>query len=147
MNTLYVKLLNEGAKAPQKTNSLDAGYDLSSCIEVQIPGKTRAVVSTGVSVRIPIGTYGRVAPRSGLAVNYGIDVLAGVVDASYSGEIKVVLYNTSNTTFTINIGDRIAQLIIEKIATPEIEVVNELPTTEFESGVLRGDRGFGSSGV
>lgn len=147
MDKLYIKLLNDNAKVPRKTNSLDAGYDLSSCMETQIPGKSRDVISTGICVRIPPGTYGRVAPRSGLAVNYGIDVLAGVVDASYSGEIKVVLYNTTNTIFVVNIGDRIAQLIIEKIATPEIEVVNELPSTESETGVVRGDRGFGSSGV
>jgi dUTP pyrophosphatase len=82
----------------------------------------------------------RVAPRSGLAVKYGIDVLAGVIDSTYRGEWKVVLHNTSNTTFSFAKGDRIAQAIPERISNDNFEFVDELTET------VRGSGGFGSSG-
>jgi dUTP pyrophosphatase len=89
---------------------------------------------------LPYGTYGRIAPRSGLAVS-GIDVGAGVIDLDYTGEVKVLVINTNNTPYNIDIGDRIAQLIVEKIATPVIIQVEALDNT------ARGSMGFGSTGM
>ena len=100
-----------------------------------------AIVDTGVSVSMPNGTYGRIAPRSGLAARHSISVGAGVVDADYRSTLKVILFNHSDADFRFSKGDRIAQLILEKIATPLVVVVDELDATE------RGEGGFGSTGV
>ena len=97
-------------------------------------------MSTGIKIKLPVGTYGRIAPRSGLATK-GIDVAAGVIDWDYTGEIRVLLVNNSDIAFEVNIGDRIAQLIIERIATVKFETVKSLTDTE------RGEKGFGSTGV
>jgi dUTP pyrophosphatase len=99
------------------------------------------MVSTGIAIGIPNGTYGRVAPRSGLAAKHGIDVGAGVIDPDYTGEVKVILFNNSDNDFEIKKGDRIAQLILEKVLTPEIKELGELAKT------LRGEGGFGSTGT
>lgn len=90
---------------------------------------------------IPSGYYGRVAPRSGLAVKHFIDVGAGVIDEDYRGPLGVVLFNHGQNDFAVKKGDRIAQLLLEKIATPDIEVVEDLDETE------RGAGGFGSTGI
>jgi dUTP pyrophosphatase len=152
---LKVKLLNENAQIPKKAYPTDAGYDLCSCEEGIIQPKERAVVGTGISVNLqdlgdklpwPFALYARIAPRSGLAVKYGIDVLAGVVDAGYTGEIKVILYNTSNEPFEYKIGDRIAQLVTEAMI-PMAEVLTEGTNEVTETlDSERGENGFGSSG-
>ena len=98
------------------------------------------VLDIGLAVQIPEGHYGRIAPRSGLAVSSAIDVLAGVVDSSFRGSLKVVFINHGVESIVLRPGDRIAQLILEKISTPPVEVVDELDATE------RSDKGFGSSG-
>jgi dUTP pyrophosphatase len=142
MTTLKVKLLSEDGTLPKRMNDLDAGYDISSAEDYIIhPGPHHYAVSTKIAVAIPPGYYGRIAPRSGLAYKYGIDVLAGVIDASFRGEIKVILINHGEKHFTICKGDRIAQLVIEKICTPPVQQVEELDDTE------RGEGGFGSTGM
>lgn len=93
-----------------------------------------------ISIAVPAGTYGRVAPRSGLASKHGIDTGAGVIDADYRGPVKVLLFNFGEKEFEINEGDRVAQLIVERIYTPEVVVVEELEET------VRGAGGFGSTG-
>ena len=95
---------------------------------------------TGLAVAIPAGFYGRVAPRSGLAVKKGLDVLAGVIDSDYRGEICVVLYNTGDETIHLPAGSKICQLIIEQIITPEGAWAMDLDET------VRGAGGFGSTG-
>ena len=90
---------------------------------------------------IPHGNYGRIAPRSGLAAKNFIDIGAGVIDSDYRGEVKVLLFNFNTTPFTVNVGDRIAQLIIEKYTRTTIEEVEDLDAT------VRGEGGFGSTGV
>jgi dUTP pyrophosphatase len=141
-----VKLLNQYASLPRRANTLDAGYDISSCEDASIPPLSRKLISTGIIISIPKNTYARVAPRSGLAVKNGIDVFAGVVDAGYRGEVKVLLFNSSNETFNIKIGDRIAQIILEQIITPEVVQVETLEDLNTSSD-SRGDGGFGSSGI
>jgi len=151
----FVKL-NNLAIVPSRQKTGDAGYDLYSTESVRIKPMSRALVSTGLSIEVPQGYYARIAPRSGLAVKNGIDVLAGVVDSSYRGEVKVVLMNLSidlasmmgltpniagsNFDFNIKAGDRIAQLIIEKYHAVDWQQVESLSTTERTGG-------FGSTGV
>lgn len=134
------KLLGEDGKLPTRGSDLAAGYDLYSaengCIDI---GSHRAI-STQLSVAVPPGYYGRIAPRSGLAYKKAIDVLAGVVDADFRGEIKVILINHGRESYRFEKGDRIAQLVIEKIITPAVIQVEELPSTDRDEG------GFGSTG-
>ena len=138
---IKVKKIHELAIVPKRNNPTDAGADLYSVEQVTIPPQCRALVSTGISVEIPEGFYGRIAPRSGLAVKNGIDVLAGVCDSSYRGEIKVVIINTDKDyPFEITYGDKIAQLIIEQHFNFEMIEYDELTDSN------RGSNGFGSSG-
>jgi dUTP pyrophosphatase len=142
---LKVKLLHPDAKVPTRANATDAGLDLYALDNPGFgsfiaPGN-RAVLRTGIAISIPQGYVGRVLPRSGLAVNNGIHVMAGVVDSSYRGEVRVVLANLGNSPFTAHPGDRIAQLVIQKIELWTPQVVEELDDTE------RGENGFGSSGL
>lgn len=144
MTSMIVKFnrLKPQAKQPTRANKSDAGADLFALESTMIQPLERKMVATGIRLEIPEGYYGRIAPRSGLAVKSGIDVLAGVVDSGYRGEINVVLYNTDKSnTFFIEAGDRIAQLIIEKHYNLEfVEVAGDLSET------TRGEGGFGSSG-
>ncbi|KXN74385.1 deoxyuridine 5'-triphosphate nucleotidohydrolase [Conidiobolus coronatus NRRL 28638] len=138
--TFKVKLLNESAKAPTRGSASAAGYDIYSAQDTVIPAKSQALVDTGLAVHVPHGTYGRIAPRSGLAVKHGIDCGAGVVDEDYRGEIKVLLFNFKDVDFEIKTGDRIAQFVLERIYTPEVEVCETLEET------VRGEGRFGSTG-
>lgn len=147
MNSLKF-FLAPGATLPMRAKDDDAGFDLSALLgekEIALPPLTRVVISTGVHVALPRGYYGRVAPRSGLAVNNGIAVLAGVVDAGYRGEVKVALYNTDrDKTFVVTPGSRIAQLVVTKIADKlDILVVGNVDDLGASD---RGAGGFGSTG-
>jgi len=137
---LRVKKLVDSAQLPTRSSEAAVGYDLHSVNGyVILPGR-RAVVSTGISVQLPPGVYGRVAPRSGLAVKNGIDVGAGVIDPDYTGELKVVLFNHDQNPFVIKPGYRIAQLILERCEVPPVLEVQRVVETQ------RGQSGFGSSG-
>lgn len=144
---IKVKRLSSNAKLPSRANSNDAGADIFSAIDVVIPAGQRRFIPTGIAIQAEqevsgMASYFRIAPRSGLAFNNGIDVLAGVVDLGYTGEIKVGLLNTSNEDFTIKAGDKIAQLI------REVCIINnnfiEVDSLEETS---RGEKGFGSTGT
>jgi dUTP diphosphatase len=137
---LLVKKNIESAQLPRRGSPHSAGYDLASSVEITVPPKGKALVDTGLSLSIPSGHYGRVAPRSGLAVKHFIDVGAGVIDCDYRGPLIVVLFNFGDEPFVLKPGDRIAQLIIEKIANPEVEEVFQLDDTVRSTG------GFGSTG-
>jgi dUTP pyrophosphatase len=136
---LKVKKLENFVDLQQRTYG-NAGFDLYAAEEGILLAGQRAAVSVGISTSFNPEYYMRVAPRSGLALKNGIDVLAGVIDSSYRGEWKVVLHNTSNITFVFNKGDRIAQAIPEHISTEKFNFVEELNETD------RGSGGFGSTG-
>ena len=114
---LEVKLLSEKATLPTRGSSVAAGWDLYSAASVILPAKEKVLVPLDISVRIPPNCYGRIAPRSGLACKHFIDVGAGVIDEDYRGNICVLLFNFSDKDYTITSGDRIAQMILEKILT------------------------------
>ena len=138
---MEVKLLNNLARVPRRASAGAAGYDLTSVEHVTVYPGTRGLVSTGLAVKLPSGVYGRIAPRSGLAVQNGIQVGAGVIDSDYRGEIKVLLFNHSiDHVFQVTPGDRIAQLICERCELPEVIQVDQLDETE------RGEGKFGSTG-
>jgi dUTP pyrophosphatase len=139
--SLLVKRLSEHAVLPCRGSAAAAGYDLSSAVEVVVPAGGRAVVCTDLAVGIPPGHYGRVASRSGLAAKHGIQVGAGVIDEDYRGPVNVVLFNHGAADLRVARGDRVAQLILERISTPPVEEVDALPDT------ARGAAGFGSTGV
>lgn len=134
-----VKLLNEESVIPTKAHDNDAGFDLYSVEDCSIQPKQRKTVCTGVSLQLPDNYAGLIWPRSGLSVKKGIDVLAGVIDAGYRGEIMVCLYNTSFEAVHINRGDKIAQIIFQ-----EVPRVSMIPVDSLESS-QRGDNGFGST--
>lgn len=136
--------------APTKATPESAGYDLSSIDALTIAPGERQVVSTGLSITCPPGTYGRLAPRSGLALRHGIDVLAGVIDPDYTGIVKVILLNTGREPFRVEQGMRVCQLIFESYDS--FGVSRYMPMKFAESGTevpretQRGSKGFGSSG-
>ena len=139
---MYVQKLSSNALLPTMGSRHAAGYDLYAVEDVILPPHGKALVCTGLAIELPFGTYGRIAPRSGLASKFFIDIGAGVIDADYRGELKVLMFNHSNTVFNVSMKDRIAQLIIEKIENPEVVEVDALDyTTE------RGKEGFGSTGM
>lgn len=142
---LLVKLLNPKATLPTRAHAGDAGLDLYASDWVVIPPLSRRLVPTGIALTIPEGTVGSVRPRSGLALRDGVTVLnsPGTIDRGYTGEVKVGLYNTNSSgAVEISPGDRIAQLVCERISYPEVVEVSELP--QSQDG--RGDGGFGSTG-
>ena len=139
--TLQVKKLHPDAILPTRGSEWSAGYDLSSAEAKTIAPGARAVVKTALSIACPAGTYGRIAPRSGLTVKHGIHVGAGVIDADYRGEVGVVLFNLGEEAFDIQPGDRIAQLVLEQILMVPVEQVQDLDET------VRGAGGFGSTGI
>jgi dUTP pyrophosphatase len=137
---LLFKRLHPDARLPSRGSAGAAGLDLCAIERVTLAAGARAAVRTGLAVAIPEGFYGRVAPRSGLAVRHGVDVLAGVVDSDYRGEILCALVNHGSEPFQIEPGARVAQLVVEAIASPEPAWADDLEETE------RGAGGFGSTG-
>ncbi|KAI6204987.1 hypothetical protein M3Y94_00740800 [Aphelenchoides besseyi] len=135
--------VHEDAKQPIYSSANAAGMDLHSCEDAMVPAKGKMLVGTGLKLAIPHGYYGRVAPRSGLAVKNFIDVGAGVIDEDYRGELKILLFNFGENDFYVKKGERVAQLLIEKVLHCEL-----LEVAESELDVtVRGVGGFGSTGV
>lgn len=142
MSEIKVNILSDWkllANIPTKANSSDAGWDLYSTEEMELKPGQRHAFHTGIALEIPDGLVGLIWPRSGMSVKNGIDVLAGVIDSGYRGEIKVCLLNTGDKSCKINKGDRISQVLFQ-------EVPNFKLTLSELSDSSRGDNGFGSSG-
>jgi len=143
---MKIKIINQSKHSlPEYGSSAAAGCDLRANLteSVNIAPLERAMIPTGLFFEIPVGFEGQVRPRSGLAAKHGITVLnsPGTIDADYRGEVKVILVNLSNTSFTINDGERIAQLVIAKHETAEWTTAEELESSE------RGAGGFGHTGI
>jgi dUTP pyrophosphatase len=137
---LHFKRLDERAILPTRGSASSAGLDLYSIEAISIGPRQRILARTGIAVAVPVGFYGRVAPRSGLAVKNGLDVLAGVIDSDYRGEVCCALLNTGDESIELPAGSRLCQLIVEQIITPTPEWADELDET------ARGAGGFGSTG-
>ena len=135
--------LHPDAILPRRGTTGSAGLDLHAIGRILIPVGERRSIQTGWAVQIPPGWYGRIAPRSGLAMRHGLDVLAGVIDQDYRGEVCVILHNAGGEPFQVEKGDRVAQLIIEACALLEPAEVIALP----DPATLRGANGFGYTGI
>jgi len=152
---LRVMKLASTAIMPVRASDEAAGYDLAACLKdrngaprgeliengtITIRPGARQLIPTGLAFTVPAGTYGRIGPRSGLALNSGLDTLAGIVDRDYTHEVGVILINLGQEPFVIEHAMRVAQLVIEKIETPDVLEVDHLENTD------RGAGGFGSTG-
>jgi deoxyuridine 5'-triphosphate nucleotidohydrolase len=138
---LLIKKLTEFATMPVRGSPLAAGFDLAAAYDLVVPAGGKAIAKTDLAMKIPTTCYGRIAPRSGLAWKKHIDVGAGVIDADYRGNVGVVLFNHSKEDLVITKGDRVAQLVMERISMMPAMEVDDLDATE------RGAGGFGSTGV
>lgn len=140
---LQIKKLNDQAIIPTRAHDTDAGFDLYANATVTVASGRNVLVPTGVAISLPQGTVGLVHPRSGLAAKHMITVLnaPGTVDEGYTGEVLVNIINHGRKPYKIHTGERIAQLIIQRVEHPLIQVVDELQPTE------RGIQGHGSTGV
>ena len=148
---LYVTKIDEGVVRMKRTNVnakllirrtvRAVGYDLAAAQAVVVPAHGKCPVKTGLAMALPPGCYGRIAPRSGLALKRFIDIGARVIDSDYRGEVGVILFNIGTEDFVVNMGNKIARLIFEKIKTPILKEVNDLEATR------RGNKGYGSTGI
>ena len=142
--TLRFVRLSEAAAAPRRAHDGDAGYDLCAAEAASLGPGERVSLGTGIAIAVPDGHAGLVLPRSGLAARHGIALVnaPGLIDAGYRGEVRVLLLNTDrDATFQVSPGDRIAQLVLVRHESSELEEVHELDAT------ARGGAGFGSTGV
>jgi len=140
---VLVKRLDPGLPMPRRAHPGDAGSDLYAVADVELAPGQRAVIATGVAIALPDGYAAFVHPRSGLAAEHGVTIVnaPGTVDAGYRGEIKVIVLNTdSERSVRLRRGDRIAQLVIQRVEKPVFLEVETLP------GSQRGDGGYGSTG-
>lgn len=137
---LKIKKLREDAMIPSFNHDTDAGLDMYSVDEVLVAPQERKAVDTGIALELPKGHAGLVWDRSGLALKEGIITMGGVIDEGYRGEIKIIVYNMTDQYYQIKKGDRIAQMLIQKVEHPKIEVTGMLSESDREA------KGFGSSG-
>lgn len=135
----------DGAQLPAYETVASAGMDLVAFLDkpVVLNPLERALIPTGIHIGIPDGFEAEIRPRSGLALRHGVTILntPGTIDSDYRGEVRVILVNLGNETFTVNNGDRIAQMVFKNIVRGSWEIVESLPET------ARGEGGFGSTGV
>jgi len=141
----YEKTL-DNALAPKRATRNSAGLDLKAPSHNIVPAHGKKLIDIGIKIYLPSNTYGRIAGRSSLALNHFIEILAGVVDLDYTGSLKVVMANHSDKDFHISRGDKIAQLIVEKIFIPKIVEIKPAGSKKSPGHAERLDRGFGSSG-
>ncbi len=141
--TLRIRRLDPSVSVPTYAHPGDAGLDICSAEDVDLEPGQRALVSTGFAMALPAGHAAFVQPRSGLAVRSGISIVntPGLIDCHYRGEVKVILVNLGEETFQVRKGDRIAQMVIQKVEEARVRVVEELDDT------ARGEGGFGSTGL
>lgn len=137
---IKVKKIHPDAKLPTYAHHGDAGFDLYAIESVTVPAGERVLVSTGIAIEIPEGYVGLIWDKSGLSMNHGLKNLGGVIDAGYRGEIKAGFVNLSKQDYTITVGHKVAQMLIQKVERAEIKEVEELSDT------TRGHGGFGSTG-
>ncbi|CAL5337204.1 unnamed protein product [Camellia sinensis] len=151
----FIKLTPQASRPTRATDGA-VGYDLTSIGKYIIPARERALIATGIALEIPCGLYGRIASRSGLALYHGIDVGAGVIDTDYRGEVKILLFNHNHEEFIVHAGDRIAQIIFEKVSLPRMvekdarnlrDIRRDAERDDWQARSPRNNRGFGSTGL
>lgn len=138
---IQIQKIDERAIVPQYAHESDAGMDLYTIEDCALEPKQRTRIRTGIAIAIPHGYVGLIWDKSGRAISSGMTTLAGVIDASYRGEIEVVIFNTSEEKIEITAGEKIAQMLIQPVISATLEVVPDLPPT------TRAENGFGSTGI
>lgn len=138
---LHVQKLHENAKIPSFAHDADAGMDIYCLENVSIEAGQRVQIRTGIALGVPLGYVGLVWDKSGLAQKAGLTILGGVVDSGYTGEILILMHNTGDTDHFFSAGDKITQILIQKVEHPQIVEVPALQES------VRGDKGFGSTGI
>ena len=142
INKMFIVVkIDPKAVTPMIATPGSAGYDLCAIQKSVVPAWGRLLVRTGLKMQIPVGMYGRIASKSGLALRHSIHIGAGVIDSDYRGEVMVLMFNLSNKDYIAEEGSKIAQLILERVATPHVEVHDNLIETQ------RGEGGFGSTNI
>jgi len=141
MECIRVKKLSDSSQVPTRGSPCAAGWDLYASEPCTVPERGKAIIKIDIAIAIPYGYYGRIAPRSGMSWKNHTDIGAGVIDCDYRGPIGVVMFNHGAESLSIKMGDRVAQLVIEKINTSTLVEVDVLDHME------RGEDGFGSTGV
>jgi len=139
--TIKIKKLNQEATLPRYAKEHDAGMDLFSNETLSLQPNERKLISTGISMAIPKGYVGLIWDKSGLASKHGLKTMAGVIDSGYRGEIKILVHNLSNKPYTIESGNKVAQMLIQPVEQKQLLEVSELDETN------RGEGGFGSAGL
>ncbi len=139
--TIKIKKLNQEATLPRYAKEHDAGMDLFSNETLSLQPNERKLISTGISMAIPKGYVGLIWDKSGLASKHGLKTMAGVIDSGYRGEIKILVHNLSNKPYTIESGNKVAQMLIQPVEQKQLLEVSELDETN------RGEGGFGSTGL
>jgi dUTP pyrophosphatase len=140
MDSIYIVNKSGLSKQFQKAHIHDAGFDLLSNVDTTIPARGSQLINTGLHVEVPYGSAGIIKSRSGLAVLYGLEVGAGVIDAGYTGEILILIRNHSDKDYSVRRGDKIAQMLIVHVNCSAVIPVRELTESE------RGPNGFNSTG-
>ncbi len=139
--TIHIKKTSETAKLPSYANPNDAGMDFYANESMIVEAGERKLISTGIAMAIPQGHVGLIWDKSGIATKHGLKTMAGVIDSGYRGEVKILVHNLSSEPYTIEQGNKIAQMLIQPVHQKQIVEVGSLEETQ------RGEGGFGSSGL
>ena len=139
--TIKIKKLHPHALIPTYAHPHDAGMDFFSCETITLLPGERKLIPTGIAMAIPSGYVGLLWDKSGLAGNYGLKTMGGVIDSGYRGEIKIVVHNLSDKPYTFETGTKIAQMLLQQVEQKQLVEVEELDDTS------RGEGGFGSTGM
>ena len=140
MKTLKIKQLSPNATLPTRTHATDAGLDIYASEDTQLVGYRPSRIPTGIAINIPAGYEGTIRPRSGKSSKTNARVILGTVDSGYNGEIGVIADTLDRSSYLVQRGEKIAQLVIQRVETPQLEIVDQ-----FDTQSERGEKGFGSS--
>ena len=140
MNTLQIKQLSPNATLPTRNFSTDSGLDIYASEDIIVTHTHAVIIPTGIAVNIPAGYEGTIRPRSGKSVKTNLRVVLGTIDAGYTAEIGVIADTLDRSSYLVQRGEKIAQLVIQRVETPQLEIVDQ-----FDIQSERGEKGFGSS--
>ena len=140
MNTLQIKQLSPNATLPTRNFQTDAGLDIYAAEDTIVTHTHATIIPTGIAINIPAGYEGTIRPRSGKSVKTNLRVVLGTIDAGYTAEIGVIADALDRSSYLVQRGEKIAQLVIQKVELPQLEIVDQ-----FDTQSERGEKGFGSS--
>src|SRR5699024_1014349 len=140
MQTLQIKQLSPNATLPTRTHATDSGLDIYASEDIIVTHTHAVIIPTGIAINIPAGYEGTIRPRSGKSTKTNLRVVLGTIDAGYNAEIGVIADALDRSSYLVQRGEKIAQLVLTKVELPSLEIVDQ-----FESKTERGSKGFGSS--